>query len=784
MKLQIRNVLQSVAEGILNNFWGIIAAAGLGFWLIFPTDHISNAFYATIVPIVIFLFLYWRAKIDVKTLLRSAKKSDYVWSGLLFALFLVMIPVGDFYKARLTEFVWLRMMILAGYSVIFMGCAFLDILVFLCGDENQKLRNGVEQRIETGSQTGFAAYRNCFFAISVVSLLYVVSCYPGLLHGDGWHIWRMAIGEEWLSDWHPVGYTFFCRLCSWVWNNPFSVIIAQTAIWIYVNWYILFILDKYIGKFACRMYTAASFVTVMSYYYLHVLYKDVIFSSCFLGFTVSMVAYIKGEKTKRCCIQMVVFGILAALFRHMMIVPVLVGMTVLCVYQLCVRRKRELLTAVVVTVCICVGYLSIRGTLLKHATENPRYVKYTVALQMMGAYASNGDVDSKSKEFMEQYVDLEVWSDVYEQDPYFADRISRTQYGNLNGEQLNDIAVHGGEVIKVNWRFFTRYPLQYIRALFRQTSVVWRLSQPDDYGVWVSTDFNNAETVVSDNNPEWNPVRNYATEIIEPLARPALYSMVLKQFAFYGGFGIYIIVMCVCAAFRKKEWSAVIGAVPVILLILMLLITVPCQDSRYILPVLQIAVLYFALFGAYYKKYVTDAGVLSQGVQKRNYYWIFIVFVVYFIGNFVRTSYIESILTTSVISFENPDEVVKTKLFDGPLYYADGGAWFSPEYTIVIPYRVRSDMILQFEGYCCSDYPHIEIYVNDKYVAIMEKADPELNMTTYSCTIPREYFRGTAQTIEFRASPSIELNNVDSTGVYKEFEASFYMTEMKWIVQE
>ncbi len=762
-------------NNVRDNVLGIIVAACLGFWLIFPKEYISMALYPSIIPLIIFLFIYWKVKVNFKELFLLSGIREYIPASIFSILYLCMMPVRDLYRARITDIYILKMIILIGYTVILTGCIFVDLLVIF-------KRDGKEEVDKKGN--GFDGYKNCFFAIGLVSILYIVSCFPGLLHGDGWNIWRMATTGWGWSDWHPIGYTYFCRICSKVWNNPFSVIMVQTAIWIYVNWYILFFLDKYIGKFACRIYTVATFVSINSYY-LMVLYKDVIFGICFLGFTISLIAYAYGERNKRCYIQLVLFGTLAAQFRHMMIVPIMAGALAALIYQL-VKNRKEALYAGIIVFCIGVGYVGIRGGLLKltDAKENPGYIKYSVAMQMMGAYAASGNVDDKSKEFMEQYVSLEKWAEVYNKDPYFSDNISRAAYGIMTEDQLVDIGKHGAEIIKVNWRFLLRSPLIYVRELFRHCSILWRLSPPDDYGVWAGTTFYNAEPVVAENNPELNPVRNYMSEIMEPIAGPALVNPVWKAFAYYSGFALFVIGIGIYIAVWRKEWAYLVGAVPGIVLAAMLMISIPYQDPRYVNPLIQVGMLYIAIFSSNYKRCFSCGDSLKTVRRKRNYYWIFIAFVVYFAGGRIRAGYIGTVLETMSITFEDADLIQNYADFPGELYYADGGAWFSPEYTMTMPYRISSDVILQFVGYCCSDYPVIEVYVNGEYVGIMEKEDPELNMTTYSCPIAKEYFDGRSQTIEFKATPSIELIGVDAIGVYREFEASFYMTEMKWIVQE
>ena len=44
-----------------------------------------------------------------------------------------------------------------------------------------------------------------------MAIAYIVSCYPGLLHGDGWNIWMIAETDQGWSDWHPVSYIFLIR---------------------------------------------------------------------------------------------------------------------------------------------------------------------------------------------------------------------------------------------------------------------------------------------------------------------------------------------------------------------------------------------------------------------------------------------------------------------------------------------------------------------------------------------------------------------------------------------
>lgn len=602
------------------NVDSIIIYGVLIIMLVIPSSMITKAYYSGLIPIVTFLVLRYVSGENIILLLDLATKKEKVCACLLSGVFLVLLPVSDIWNAAVFGTIWGKTI---GYVYILV---LVQTLLWICLkflftvkaiDEKIPIDRGKGKYF-----TGFYEYKSYFILLAFVSVLFIASCYPGLLHGDGWNVWQRVIGNERWYDWHPIGYIFFCWICSLIWKNPFSTIIVQTCIWIYVNLFIFSFIHKYISRRSCKLYLSATMIFMFSYQYLHVFYKDTIFSICFLGFTITLIAYVKGEKNNLIFAQLVLFGALAALTRHMMLIPILAGLLGGIIFWGFYKRQKNMVwTTVMVILCIVCIYTGSREVLFRvtNAERNPNYVKYSVALQMVAAYAANGDVDDDSKMFMENYMELRRWAEAYEQDPYKSDTISREAYGFLNAEQLNKIGSQGKDIFAVNGRFLLRHPINYIKALSKQASLTWRISEPNDYSVSVVNRFINAEEIVNERNPELNPRRNYLTELLEPIVTMSFAIPVWRNLAYHAGFSVYILLMCLLCSIYKKRWEYVIGMIPVIALDCMLFVSLPQQDSRYILPVIQIGTLYIGIWGESFYRMFRPVAYKDQNRRKDDF---------------------------------------------------------------------------------------------------------------------------------------------------------------------
>lgn len=578
----------------------VIIAGVLTVFLLADSERIDSAFYPGLLPLGIFIFQTIRRKMDVIQLISKTTLSDKIISICFAIIFMAFIPVMDLW----TNTAWgkniIEQIIILAYCILIFISLFIINLQYVTMELSF---NALDKETQGGYFRNFKYYKSYFFLICLMAIAYIVSCYPGLLHGDGWNIWMIAETDRGWSDWHPVSYIFLIRCLLKIWNNPFIMVCFQTVVFLYIELFVLNHLYNYIGVISCKVYTIASYVNIMIFFFLHTVTKDTPFSVFLLGFCITLLAMLHGEKNKFLYIQLITFGIMASSMRHMMIVPISGGFIFAIVYWALKRHKKETAQFLFMLCIVIWGVIGSRTLIIRYFDVEPNrgYVKYSVPLQMMAAYAATGGVDEKSREYMEQYMPLENWAKEYGKDPYLSDNISRGT--DLAKEKiLCDIEKESKSIYIINWRFLTHNFAGYWEAFFKQNSELWRMSDNREHVVCTSPYFINVEKCVEENRGEWNPHRNYLTEIMESLTVFAAENKIWNIFSYHAGIYVYFILFGVALAIYKKKYEILIGFIPYIILGLLLSVSIPQQAIRYVLPMFHAGILAFSICFRFYDR--------------------------------------------------------------------------------------------------------------------------------------------------------------------------------------
>ena len=505
----------------------VIIAGVLTVFLLADSERIDSAFYPGLLPLGIFIFQTIRRKMDVIQLISKTTLSDKIISICFAIIFMAFIPVMDLW----TNTAWgkniIEQIIILAYCILIFISLFIINLQYVTMELSF---NALDKETQGGYFRNFKYYKSYFFLICLMAIAYIVSCYPGLLHGDGWNIWMIAETDRGWSDWHPVSYIFLIRCLLKIWNNPFIMVCFQTVVFLYIELFVLNHLYNYIGVISCKVYTIASYVNIMIFFFLHTVTKDTPFSVFLLGFCITLLAMLHGEKNKFLYIQLITFGIMASSMRHMMIVPISGGFIFAIVYWALKRHKKE-----------------------------------------------------------------------YGKDPYLSDNISRGT--DLAKEKiLCDIEKESKSIYIINWRFLTHNFAGYWEAFFKQNSELWRMSDNREHVVCTSPYFINVEKCVEENRGEWNPHRNYLTEIMESLTVFAAENKIWNIFSYHAGIYVYFILFGVALAIYKKKYEILIGFIPYIILGLLLSVSIPQQAIRYVLPMFHAGILAFSICFRFYDR--------------------------------------------------------------------------------------------------------------------------------------------------------------------------------------
>lgn len=202
---------------------------------------------------------------------------------------------------------------------------------------------------------------------------------------------------------------------------------------------------------------------------------------------------------------------------------------------------------------------------------------------------------------MEKYMSLQEWASEYQVDPYLSDNISRGK--DVRREKiLFEIEEESSNIYIVNWRFLTHNFTGYWDAFFKQNSELWRMSDNREHVVCTSPYFINVEKCVEENRGEWNPHRNYLTEIMESLTVFAAENKIWNIFSYHAGIYVYFILFGVALVIYKKKYEILIGFIPYIILGLLLSVSIPQQAIRYVLPMFHAGILAFSICFRFYDR--------------------------------------------------------------------------------------------------------------------------------------------------------------------------------------
>jgi hypothetical protein len=207
--------------------------------------------------------------------------------------------------------------------------------------------------------------------------------------------------------------------------------------------------------------------------------------------------------------------------------------------------------------------------------------------------------ETSDQEQLEKVMPLEDWGNCYNK--YWADSISRT-YGTI-GDRINTVDEllqndnYGSFLIKMNLKILVKNPRLYFRALFDMSSIMWEMGLPID-----------SDSVMVSHLcqvPSTETIRYTSFFKITDTWSRFLDDMPITNALFQrGGFSIFVIVLMMTVFVLKKKWKYLLVIVPIVVNDMLLFITIPAQDPRYVLPTIECAIFILALLPALRRKEV------------------------------------------------------------------------------------------------------------------------------------------------------------------------------------
>lgn len=433
-------------------------------------------------------------------------------------------------------------------------------------------------------------YLYCRMAIIAESIVFLLSTYPGIwLRDDVDNVYSKAIMNQWQA-WHTIGYMWFVKLCTLIYESQYTVNIIQTIVWIILNLYILSVL-KNISVRCMYIYTVVLCFSFIPFLYLEIMFKDTVFSMGVMALTVSLFKVVYSSAIdKRDIAILVTIPLFALLCRHGSIIPIQFTLVVLVVYLYKKVSKKLSYIFLGLVVYYFFIYLLVNVILASafHVVPNSPAVKYGTPIAMVGA-AVHYDIELTDEEIniIEQYIPREKWKDCYNK--YLVDDLARVwgKVGSQDANRLEDLVRYdnfGIDMLKINAKLAIHHPIVYFRAFFDMNSMVWEITKPHDSSDYIPSAAN------EDSKISYPLAYRFTDTISDYINGFPVTRAILAR----GGFALFLLIFTSIVLLLKRK-ELLISILPIIIIDALLLFTMPMQDFRYVLPTLEVAIFFVSV---------------------------------------------------------------------------------------------------------------------------------------------------------------------------------------------
>lgn len=564
-------------------------------FLLISNTFVGNSVCLSLMVIILAVVLLFYAEYkNIKVILN---KKEIIASFILSLLFVIMISIFDILGSRFFKissladvypkavayevWIWSRIFYLPG--------VFISVFICIWSCMHYAMSPKTENYINELAERRY--YIICLAVITVVSVAYLSSAYPGLwIQDDVSGVWSHVCERKW-NDWHTLGYELFVWICSIFFKGTFAVNVVQTLLWILLNGYILKILQEESNR-TMKIYTFILVITTLPFAYLGVMYKDVVFSMGMLAVTAGIYHVVRSKKIRIMdIITIAIGGMFASLCRHAGNIAVILALVIALIYFVLKKYKDIYKRWIGIVVFQIAIYLFVNTILMSalNVTENPEYVMYSMPMAAISAAAHEGvGFDKKDTAELEKVMPIEDWAECYNK--YWADDISRG-WGKIGYERITKVSDmiddegYGKKLLRINMKLLVHHPYIYIKSIFDMNNIIWKMGTPNDGYVWsVCNVKENADIKYLSSYTYIKPWFDFVDRM-----------PVTKALFCRGGAALFLIIFSGVVHLLKKKKYFLFTLIPILLYDCMLMITIPAQDSRYILPGIECALFFIAV---------------------------------------------------------------------------------------------------------------------------------------------------------------------------------------------
>lgn len=597
--------------------FGIIAIIILCiiYFLMLPSAslNMTNYFSFGVIGVGIAIFLYNR---DFFHNLRKVKKKYYLFSIILSIIFLIMLPIEDLLKSPLLSFDEfynatnslmeylnngnLDERVVQGmyafsifwYILGLVGNTFLLLIYFLAGEYNSKQDVSREIRYLNWGKTRIYSYS---IPIVLVTLFYMISALPVMSLPD----YTSALETISSGTWHfasTLAWQYFVYLFNKL-GSPFLIVFIQAFLWIYTNNYAIGVINNNAGRRGVKIYVVWSLCVTYPYMQLISPYSNSIFSSAFLGVVIATFDIIqKGAREKGANFKWIFFCAIVLFFRPegKYIAVVIILLQIVYEYRKRIFSKKLWLLNISIFLVLNVGinYVGVAVS-EKQVKEMPQYWVYGLPLSnLAGIAAYNLPMDEEDIDILEQIMPFDEWKANYL--PENTDNVSKPWAAV--GDRINKFdELHlGTEILRMNLKYFLKYPLYYLKIHGDAINILWKIS-PANYNEW-------STVYVRDPNmpTEYSFLETGATTLTKNISDFAYTLPIVHSFTNRGAIYLFLLIALAIRLFfieRKVIFSLCIPLFTAMLFFFSIVV----PDTRYVLPLMESGIFLFSTL-LFYKK--------------------------------------------------------------------------------------------------------------------------------------------------------------------------------------
>lgn len=448
------------------------------------------------------------------------------------------------------------------------------------------------------------------FIIPVILFMYYLHVYnPGILSVDSYNqLHQIATGH--FSNWHPFFHTFIEMICIKIYANPVSICILQILTFS-IMWMVICKYNRNESKQIDKQFIIQVIITLaislipINAIYSITLWKDILFSY-FLMFLCFLTYVLLNKKGNISYLFAIVFSAVMAVVAQIRpngIFIILIMLIILGVY-LFKNNKSQKLHIIIPALTIIFILLIASLNVAYNVEDNQKDAIFTKVAHMLADYDLNLQISSEDQAKIHEMMDEKTIKEKYE--ITYSDPI----WGNAN-EQVydNNKATYIGMAIK----YSILNPLHFIEYILGSSPMVWDITRDDNWiGSVYKTDINNANRFYYSNNntpastfdglmatnagtDEYNQLNGFAYSIKDNLITDSLFDSP----ALY----MYLaILLMIGIHFITKSKDIYFSYLPNLLNILIVLLSTPIQDNRYLYPnLLVFYLLVIILIGILFK---------------------------------------------------------------------------------------------------------------------------------------------------------------------------------------